>query len=258
RLRQIMLNLLSNAVKFTEAGEVVLTVSAKPIAAHRAEITFSVRDTGIGLSAEGMARLFQSFSQADSSTTRKYGGTGLGLAISRRLAELMGGRMWAESEGPGKGSSFLFTIEADIAELPESRRRDFLGVQPELKGKRILVVDDNATNRRILALQTAKWGMQSRDTEFPAEALRCLEAGEPLERQAYDVVVMDVQMPELDGLDATRQICARHPAERRPKIVAMTANAMQGDREMCLEAGMDDYLTKPIRVDQLVKALYAV
>jgi len=393
RLRQILLNLLANAVKFTEHGEVVVTVRSEPRAGQRVLLSFAVRDTGIGLSAEGMSRLFQSFSQADSSTTRKYGGTGLGLAISRRLAELMGGRMWAESEGPGKGSSFLFTIEADIAELPESRRRDFLGVQPELQGKRILVVDDNATNRRILALQTAKWGMQSRDTEFPAEALRWIEAGErfdlaildmhmpemdgltlagrirakdaklplvlfsslgrreagdteslfaaylakpmrqshlfdtlvnllahesvakpvagpaapqfdpgmaarhPLrillaednvvnqklamrllqqmgyradlaangleavesvERQAYDVVLMDVQMPELDGLDATRQICARHPAERRPKIVAMTANAMQGDREMCLEAGMDDYLTKPIRVDQLVKALNAV
>ena len=355
-------------------------------------LTFAVRDTGIGLSAEGMSRLFQSFSQADSSTTRKYGGTGLGLAISRRLAELMGGRMWAESDGPGKGSSFMFTIEADVAELPANRRRDFVGVQPELQGKRILVVDDNATNRRILALQTGKWGMASRDTESPNEALRWLAAGErfdlaildmhmpemdglelarrirasraalplvlfsslgrreagdteslfaaylakpmrqshlfdtlvnllahesvakplagpapaqfdagmaarhPLrillaednvvnqklamrllqqmgyradlaangieavesvERQAYDVVLMDVQMPELDGLDATRRICDRFPAERRPRIIAMTANAMQGDREMCLEAGMDDYLTKPIRVDQLVKALEA-
>jgi len=393
RLRQILLNLLANAVKFTESGEVVVTVRSEPRAGQRIMLTFAVRDTGIGLSAEGMSRLFQSFSQADSSTTRKYGGTGLGLAISRRLAELMGGRMWAESEGQGKGSTFMFTIEADVAELPESRRRDFVGVQPELKGKRILVVDDNATNRRILALQAAKWGMESRDTEFPAEALRWIEAGErfdlaildmhmpemdgltlagriratdaklplvlfsslgrreagdtdslfaaylakpmrqshlfdtlvsllahesvakpspgpaapqfdagmaarhPLrillaednvvnqklamrllqqmgyradlaangieavesvERQAYDVVLMDVQMPELDGLDATRQICARHPAERRPRIVAMTANAMQGDREMCLEAGMDDYLTKPIRVDQLIKALNAV
>ncbi len=389
RLRQILLNLLANSVKFTESGEVVVTVRGEARAGGRVLLTFAVRDTGIGLSAEGMGRLFQSFSQADSSTTRKYGGTGLGLAISRRLAELMGGRMWAESDGLGKGSTFFFTIEADVAELPATRRRDFVGVQPELRGKRILVVDDNATNRRILALQTAKWGMQSRDTESSNEALRWLEGGErfdlaildmhmpemdglalarriragdgklplvlfsslgrreagdteslfaaylakpmrqshlfdtlvsllahesvarpaagptapqfdpamaarhPLrillaednvvnqklamrllqqmgyradlaangieavesvERQAYDVVLMDVQMPELDGLDATRQICARHPADR-PRIVAMTANAMQGDREMCLEAGMDDYLTKPIRVDQLVKAL---
>ena len=158
RLRQIMLNLLSNSVKFTERGEVVLTVTSKPVADGQAELTFTVRDTGIGLSPEGMSRLFQSFSQADSSTTRKYGGTGLGLAISRRLSELMGGSMWAESEGLGKGSAFLFTIKVPIAELPPTKQRDFVGVQPELQGKQLLVVDDNATNRRILALQTRQVG----------------------------------------------------------------------------------------------------
>jgi len=390
RLRQILLNLLANAVKFTEAGEVVLTVGAAPAADGRVELTFAVRDTGIGLSPEGMSRLFQSFSQADSSTTRKYGGTGLGLAISRRLAELMGGRMWAESEGPGKGSTFLFTIAVPTAELPAARQRDFVGVQPELKGRRVLAVDDNATNRRVLLLQTGKWGMQCRPTGSPHEALRWLDAGddfdlaildmhmpemdglelarevrrrraglplvlfsslgrreagdteglfsaylakpmrqsqlfdtlvsllahepapkaavapgkpqldpglaarhplrillaednvvnqklalrllqqmgyradlasngieavESVERQAYDVVLMDVQMPEMDGLEASRRITARWPPEARPRIVAMTANAMQGDREMCLAAGMDDYLTKPIRVDTLVEAL---
>jgi GAF domain-containing protein/CheY-like chemotaxis protein/tetratricopeptide (TPR) repeat protein len=389
RLRQILLNLLSNAVKFTEKGEVVVTVTAALLASDRTELSFAVRDTGIGLSAEGMSRLFQSFSQADSSTTRKYGGTGLGLAISRRLAELMGGRMWAKSEGPGKGSTFQVTINVPIADMPPARSRDFVGAQPELTGKRVLVVDDNATNRRILSLQTAKWGMAARDTESPREAVRWLEAGEdfdlaildmhmpemdglalarqirerratlplvlfsslgrreagdtdklfsaylakpirqsqlfdtlvgllthdaapkvaapaksrldptmatrhPLrillaednvvnqklalrilqqmgyradvasngieaiesvERQAYDVILMDVQMPEMDGLDATRRIAAKWPPDKRPRIVAMTANAMQGDREMCITAGMDDYLTKPIRVDQLVEAL---
>jgi GAF domain-containing protein/DNA-binding response OmpR family regulator len=389
RLRQILLNLLANAVKFTDAGEVVLTVNAKPGSSGHVELTFSVRDTGIGLSAEGMARLFQSFSQADSSTTRKYGGTGLGLAISRHLAELMGGRMWAESAGPGEGSNFLFTIDVPLAEAPKSNARDFLGPQPELNGKRVLVVDDNATNRRILTLQAGKWGMSSRATETPAEALRWLAAGETFDvaiidmhmpemdgltlgreirkqykdlplmlfsslgrreagdtdgvfdaylmkpmrqsqlfdalvgvllhdvperpaapvkpgmdpgmaarhplrillaednvvnqklalrllqqlgyradlaangiealesvaRQVYDLVLMDVQMPEMDGLEATRRIVARRDAGVRPRIVAMTANAMQGDREMCLDAGMDDYLTKPIRVDQLVEAL---
>jgi len=391
RLRQIILNLLSNAVKFTEAGEVVLTVHSEPSAAGKVQLTFDVRDTGIGLSQQGMSRLFQSFSQADSSTTRKYGGTGLGLAISKRLAELMGGTMWVESAGAGSGSTFFFTIEVPTAELPASRRRDFIGVQLELRDKRVLIVDDNATNRRVLALQTGKWGMGSRDTESPAEALQWLAAGErfdlaildmhmpeidgldlarriraahpalplvlfsslgrregaeaetlfdaylakpirqshlfdtlvsllaktstarpvastsskpqmdpgmaarhPLrillaednvvnqklalrllqqmgyradlasngieavesvQRQPYDVVLMDVQMPELDGLDATREICALMPPGARPRIVAMTANAMQGDREMCLEAGMDDYLTKPIRVERLVEAL---
>ncbi|MGO4392944.1 GAF domain-containing protein [Variovorax sp. M-6] len=394
RLRQVLLNLLSNAVKFTETGEVVLTVSAEAASAGKVTLTFAVRDTGIGLSPEGMGRLFQSFSQADSSTTRKYGGTGLGLAISKRLAELMGGRMWAESDGVGSGSTFFFTIEVPTVQLPPSRRRDFIGAQAELQGKRLLIVDDNATNRRVLSLQTGKWGMDLRATESPLEALRWLEQGErfdlaildmhmpemdgidlarrvrasraglplvlfssvgrreagdaeslfnaylakpirqshlfdtlvsllapgaaarpaagdpvkpqidpsmaarhPLrillaednavnqklamrllqqmgyradlaangieavesvQRQAYDVVLMDVQMPELDGLDATRQICTLLRAAQRPRIVAMTANAMQGDREMCMAAGMDDYLTKPIRIDRLVEALNSV
>jgi signal transduction histidine kinase/CheY-like chemotaxis protein len=395
RLRQVLLNLLANAVKFTEAGEVVLTLAARPLDDTRTELTFAVRDTGIGLSEKGMGRLFQSFSQADSSTTRRYGGTGLGLAISRRLVALMGGRMWAHSDGPGKGSTFFFTMVAPVAQLPASRRRDFLGVQDELSGRRLLVVDDNATNRRVLSLQAGKWGMVPRDTGSPAEALRWLgdgaafdlaildmhmpgmdglelarrihadrpelplvlfssvgrrEAGEgdalfsahlakpirqshlfdtlvsllartpaarrvgaapaaakpqldpgmaerhplrillaednvvnqklalrllqqmgyradlagngleavqSIERQTYDLVLMDVQMPELDGLDATRRICATLAPHERPRIVAMTANAMQGDREMCLAAGMDDYLTKPIRVDRLVEALRA-
>ena len=354
------------------------------------ELQFSIRDTGIGLSEQGMARLFQSFSQADSSTTRRYGGTGLGLAISQRLAGLMGGRVWAESAGLGHGSTFFFTMVAPLAESPQANRREFVGQQPALAGRRVLVVDDNATNRKVLALQTAKWGMLPRDTESPAEALRWLAAGEafdlaildmhmpemdglalahevrrlrpalplvlfsslgrrevddvdhlfsahlgkplrqsqlfdtlagllahdeaprpsaapakaaidaglaarhPLrillaednvvnqklamrllqqmgyradlasngleavesvQRQDYDVVLMDVQMPEMDGLEAARRITAAVPAGARPRIVAMTANAMQGDREACLAAGMDDYLTKPIRVEQLVQAL---
>jgi CheY-like chemotaxis protein len=301
----------------------------------------------------------------------------------------MGGRMWAESEGLGKGATFLFTIQVPTAQLPAARLRDFVGVQPELEGKRVLFVDDNATNRRVLGLQTAKWGMQSRATASPGEALRWIEQGEafdlaivdmhmpemdgltlakrireqdaalplvlfsslgrreagdseglfnaylgkpihqsqlydtlvgllaretapkaaaparpgidpetaarnPLrillaednvvnqklalrilqqmgyradlasngieavesvQRQAYDVVLMDVQMPEMDGLEAARKICARWGPQERPRIVAMTANAMQGDRDLCLAAGMDDYLTKPIRVERLVEAL---
>jgi signal transduction histidine kinase/CheY-like chemotaxis protein len=386
RLRQVLLNLLSNAVKFTEAGEVVLTARIENDLLH-----FSVRDTGIGLSEQGKSRLFQKFSQADSGTTRKYGGTGLGLAISKLLAELMGGAMWVESAGPGRGSTFHFTIRAPRAELPEGTRRDFIGEQAPLKGKRILVVDDNATNRRILALQTAKWGMVAVDTESPDEALRMLakgghdlaiidmhmpgmdgatlaarirdaghalplvlftslgrregadgpfaatlakplrqsqlfdtliallahessapraaapaarqrldpgmaeqrplrillaednvvnqklalrllqqmgyradvasngiEAIECVARQPYDVVLMDVQMPEMDGLEASRRITAKLKPDQRPRIVAMTANAMQGDREECLAAGMDDYVTKPIRVDALVEALNRV
>jgi signal transduction histidine kinase/DNA-binding response OmpR family regulator len=386
RLRQILLNLLSNSVKFTEAGEVVLSVRSE--AGESGEMLhFTVRDTGIGLSEAGLSRLFQKFSQADSTTTRKYGGTGLGLAISKLLAELMGGTMWAESAGPGLGSTFHFTMRAIPAVLAQGARRDFIGAQPALAGKRILVVDDNATNRRILALQTAKWGMVVQDTEFPHIALQMLgkerfdlaildmhmpgmdgaelakairsaghslplvlfsslgrkeasdstfaatlakplrqsqlfdtlasllahdaaprpaaaadkprmdagmaerhplrillaednvvnqklalrllsqmgyradvasngiEAIECVERQPYDVVLMDVQMPEMDGLEASRRITAKWQPQDRPRIIAMTANAMQGDREACLAAGMDDYVTKPIRVDALIEAL---
>ena len=395
RLRQILINLFSNAIKFTDRGEVVLSVTSRSLTPENVELTFSVRDTGIGLSEAGMSRLFQSFSQADSSTTRKYGGTGLGLAISRRLAEMMGGLMWAESKGVGKGSTFSFTIQAPLVQLPEAKRRDFLGKQSELQGKRVLVVDDNATNRHILYVQTSKWGMSTQDTDSPSVALEWLqsdetfdvavidmhmpemdgvelakqirlggakmplvlfsslgrreagveealfsayltkpikqsqlfdtlvslfmktrtredrpisavaervkldpefgtrhplrillaednavnqklalrvleqmgyradvasnglEAVESIKRQIYDVILMDIQMPEMDGLDATRSI-RQLTSLKQPRIIAMTANAMQGDREMCITAGMEDYISKPIRVNELQEALLKV
>ena len=392
RLRQVLLNLLSNAVKFTERGEVVLSVSARRTGrgARRHELTFTVRDTGIGIPADRLGRLFQSFSQVDASTTRRYGGTGLGLAISQRLTELMGGKIGVTSE-VGSGSEFHFTIPAVATEVPVPLRRDLSGVQPSLRDKRVLVVDDNATNRRIVTAHLDNWGMPSRASESPLEALGWIRAGErfdvaildmhmpemdgvalahairqlpagsslplilftslgrreahaedegfaaylhkpikpsqlfdalvsvvadqpvhvaargaarseldpemarrhPLrillaednvvnqkvalrllaqmgyradvaangleaieavERQTYDVVLMDVQMPELDGFEASREINRRWPAAR-PRIVAMTANAMQGDRELCVAAGMDDYVAKPIRVEELVSAL---
>jgi PAS domain S-box-containing protein len=400
RLRQILINLFSNAVKFTDAGEVVLTVSrvsvsSDPVSSIKSRgnltpdtLLFSVRDTGIGIPADQMDRLFQSFSQADSSTTRKYGGTGLGLAISKRLAELMGGAMWVESEGlPGKGSAFYFTVQTKAVEAPPKQRRDFTGVQQHLDGMRVLIVDDNATNRRILSLQTQNWGMIPRDSASPREAIDWLKAGgrfdiaildmhmpemdgvalaneirklnaelplvlfssigrhesesesifaahlskpikqsqlydaligvlareqmteqkntgktkldpemakrhplrillaednlvnqklalrvleqmgyrtdiasngleavQSVERQPYDAILMDVQMPEMDGLEATRRI-RKLDNVAQPHIIAMTANAMQGDREMCLAAGMDDYITKPFRVEELIGAL---
>jgi signal transduction histidine kinase/DNA-binding response OmpR family regulator len=388
RLRQILMNLLSNAIKFTEKGEVVLRVKKGKA---KNEILFTVRDTGIGISESHMSRLFQSFSQADSSTTRKFGGTGLGLAISQRLAEMMGGEMHVESAGIGKGSVFTFTIKAEPEQIPERKiERDMKGIQSVLQGKRVLIVDDNATNRRILVLQTEKWGMSPRETEYAHEALEWIQNDEPfdlaildlqmpemdgimltreirklrnekmlpiilltslgrreigaedlefaayltkplkpshlydalaglfarnviapkadsarprmdadlgkrhplrillaednavnqklalrileqmgyradvasngieavesIERQIYDVILMDVQMPEMDGLDATREIRKLTNATQ-PHIIAMTANALEGDREMCLAAGMNDYISKPIRVNELVEAL---
>jgi signal transduction histidine kinase/ligand-binding sensor domain-containing protein/DNA-binding response OmpR family regulator len=393
RLRQILVNLLSNAVKFTESGEVVVSVLANRLEStdpHSYELHFAVKDTGIGIPEDRLDRLFQSFSQVDTSTTRQYGGTGLGLAISKRLSEMMGGRIWVESH-KGAGSTFHFTILGKAA--PEQQIY-LTGTQPKLAGKRLLVVDDNSTNRRILTLQAESWGMMVEAVGSGKEALErmgsgkvydvtildfnmpgmdgaelairirklrdplrlplvmlsssasnkreiarsegenlfeafltkpikpsqlfdilCsifegkptkvrkrapsridselandlplrillaedntvnqkvalrildrmgyradiasngLEAIEALRRQQYDVVLMDVHMPEMDGLEATREICRNWSKEKRPRIIAMTANAMQGDREKCLEAGMDDYISKPVQIENLQAAL---
>jgi PAS domain S-box-containing protein len=383
RLRQVLLNLLSNAVKFTEAGEVVILVQPADSSSDRLELL--VRDTGIGIPPDRMDRLFTSFSQVDASTTRRFGGTGLGLAISKRLVELMGGTISVESE-PGSGSTFRIALPVTAAEVP-SQIRPEEGL-PQLAGKRVLVVDDNATNREIVTRHARSWGMEPIAVELPAEALALVEAGEPfdvavldmmmpeldglalgaeirtrrseqdlplvlltslgrladdqwsgvfsaqlgkplkasqlyntllqvltrgkvreetagvaaggkhamsslrillaednamnrkvalgflkrfgysadvasnglevleaLEQQPYDVVLMDVQMPELDGLDASRRICERWPPESRPHIIAMTANALPEDREACFSAGMNDYVAKPIRAEELTAAL---
>ncbi|MCJ7710996.1 MAG: response regulator, partial [Chloroflexi bacterium] len=399
RLRQIVLNLLSNAVKFTEQGEVVLRVTGRRVDERKAsihggrwEIEAEVRDTGIGIPPDRIGRLFQSFSQADVSISRRFGGTGLGLAISRRLSELMDGSLVAESTGvEGEGSVFRLVIRAEAAsELDLSPVR--AGPLPELVGRRALVVDDNATNRQILVAQVARWGIVARDTASPLEALAWLEAGDAFDvalldllmpeldgyaladrirasaagaqvpviilssvgardrdtpsvsafltkpvkpsalhdalmnslhgrerapsvrlserpvadteletrhplrillaednvvnqkvatkllsqlgyvpdiagngieaiaavgQKTYDLILMDVQMPEMDGLEATRRIRAGDPATRGVRIVAMTANALAGDREMCLAAGMDDYVSKPIRPAELAAALAA-
>jgi GAF domain-containing protein/CheY-like chemotaxis protein len=389
RIRQILLNLLNNAVKFTESGEIVVsatTVPAEPPGTIGYHLT--VRDTGIGIPPDRKDQLFESFSQGDASTSRRYGGTGLGLAISRRLAELMDGTVWAESTGvPGEGSTFHVTFDAGTTEMtPTALRRD-----GSFAERRALVVDDNETNRRLMTALLGAWGIQtvvaSDGDEALAElgdgrldlavldmlmpgmdgldlaakihqkepaipivlassigqhdvasdprwadaaigavvtkpikasplhaavatvlgsaieeavdatssaldedlatrhplrillaednvvnqklAIRLLErlgyradvvangveALDALDRQTYDLLLSDVQMPEMDGLEATRRIIRRWAAGERPWIVAMTAEAMSGDRERCLAAGMNDYLAKPIRVDELVAAI---
>jgi PAS domain S-box-containing protein len=256
RLRQILLNMLSNAVKFTDEGGVLLTAEATH-ADDELELHIAVRDHGIGISEEGLGRLFQSFSQADVSISRRYGGTGLGLAISKRLAEAMGGTMWAESEGiPGKGSTFHLTIATReaaeaIAARPDAPRPGAADVGPERAERhplRILLAEDNVVNQKLALRLLSLLG-------YGADiASNGLEAIAAVERQGYDLVLMDVQMPELDGLAATRKIIELQ-GDARPRIVAMTANAMDGDREACLEAGMDDYVSKPIRIEELVAAL---
>jgi PAS domain S-box-containing protein len=394
RLRQILINLLNNAVKFTDKGEVVLSVDGEALgpgdeaAGRKHKLHFAVSDSGIGIPQDRLGRLFESFSQADASTTRRYGGTGLGLAISKRLIELMGGTIWVESR-VGKGSTFHFTIQAEQA--PALAPAHAQGAPPQLHGRRVLIVDDNATNRHILVRQVGSWGILTRDTASPAQALEWIRRGDPfdlaildmhmpemdgvtlaaeirryrdarelplvmltslgswgelrgdvefaaslrkpikpsqlydtlmsvfgavpasvqtpappegsveqlaervplrilvaednvvnqrlalllleklgyqadvtadglealqaLEREPYDVVLMDVQMPTMDGLEATRRIHQRWPEGQRPHVIAATANAMQEEREACLAAGMDDYLPKPIRMEELAAAL---
>ena len=388
RLRQVIVNLLSNAVKFTEQGEIVLSVHSESRPGGALALHFAVRDTGIGIAADAMGRLFQSFSQADASTTRRYGGTGLGLAISKRLTEFMGGSMSVES-APGCGSTFRFTVVVEpVAGAP---RPHFSTSRCQLGGRRLLIVDDNATHRGILTKLTSRWHIEPRAVASGGEALRLLRSGEPFDfalidmelpeidgfalarairdlkaartlplvvltspgkmeratddalfaaclsrpvkpsqlfnaladiypaarsavdpgtpalpapnlvysqpervllaednfvnqkvalqmlarlgyradlasnghevlaaagRQNYDVILMDVAMPEMDGLEATRRLRATMKlGTGRPWVIALTANAMQGDRELCLAAGMDDYIRKPIKLSELATAL---
>ncbi|MEC4986164.1 MAG: response regulator [Oscillatoria sp. PMC 1068.18] len=387
RVRQILVNLLSNAIKFTETGEVIVSVSSKPLhELENYEICFVVKDTGIGISQKRLHRLFKPFTQVDSSITRRYGGTGLGLAISKQLCEIMGGKMWVESQ-VDVGSTFYFTIATKA--VPSSSLEEVMISKSQLVGKKLLIVDDNATNRQILFKQAESWGAKSLTVDSGAKALKVLqeekfdlaivdlqmpemdgitlgkkirkipslenlplvmltsigkpengkkftefaaflnkpikqsqlfnvlakicggqlvkveptpkppslidrnlakniplrillaednlvnqklalklfekmgyradvvsnglEVIEALERQFYDVIFMDIQMPEMDGITATQEICQRW--ENHPRIIAMTANAMKGDREECLAAGMDDYLSKPIQIQALVTAL---
>jgi len=217
---------------------------------------FSVRDTGTGIPPDRLDRLFKSFSQVDASTARKYGGTGLGLAISKRLVEMMGGTIWVESE-VGKGSTFHVTIQAQVADHTQPVREaseitEESGFNQEM-GKhlplRILLAEDNAINQRLALLTLERLGYRA---DVAANGLETLHA---LRQRAYDVILMDVQMPEMDGLEATRLIRKEFSHNIQPRIIAVTANAMHGDREQCLAAGMDDYISKPFEVQDLVRAL---
>lgn len=261
RLRQILVNLLSNAVKFTDKGEVNVHVSGRALPDGRNEIVFRVRDTGIGIPPERLGRLFQSFTQVDSSTTRRFGGTGLGLVISKRLAELHGGRMWVESE-PGRGSIFHFTIvvqpahEAISATRPSasplSAPSEFDAGFAARHPARILIAEDNPVNQKVLGRMLEKLGYK------PTMANDGLLAVGALHHTPFDLVLMDIEMPNMDGPAATRAIRAEFPPELRPVVVAVTAHAIAGTRETYLEAGMDEILTKPIRLPELTALLKRV
>ncbi|MGB3511529.1 MAG: response regulator [Microcoleaceae cyanobacterium] len=393
RINQILINLVNNGIKFTEKGEVCIRISLKKIDSIKTknlELNISVSDTGIGISAEQISRLFKPFSQGDASTTRRYGGTGLGLAISSRLVKLMGGKMWVESV-VSQGSQVFFTIQTKAA--PAQPKRYLTKQIPEIKNKRVLLVDDNQTNLEILIWQCQQWQMLPFATQNGKEAISWIQRGDPFDiaildmampemdgltlgrelqklkskdelplilltslgkhneqaelinqifsayiskpvkqsilfntivnifaslkhlyqkpsakqikidetlaeklplkillaednlinqefamailkkmgykidlvnngkdailackQQNYDIVFMDIQMPEMDGLEATRGIIKELPSETRPKIIAMTANAMQDDKDECLQAGMDDYVSKPVKI-QLIQQM---
>ena len=244
RLRQVLLNFLSNAVKFTEEGEVVLEVTSHRLDDGEHEIRFSVRDTGIGIPAEAMDRLFRSFTQVDASTARRYGGTGLGLTISKRLVEMMGGTVNVVSE-VGKGSTFSFTIRAAAS---QGARPVFLGGPvPQLAGRRVLVVDDNGTNRQILTLQTESWGMEPVAVGSGPEALSLLVAGE-----TFDVGILDMHMPDMDGLSLAEEL-RKLPAGRELPLAMLTSIGFKENDPRLGE--FQAYLTKPVKASQLYNTL---
>lgn len=254
RLSQILNNLVSNAVKFTDAGSVYLHLAARlieaggAVSAARYELSFTVQDTGIGIEEAKLPMLFQSFSQVDASAARRHGGTGLGLAISRRLAELMGGSISVWSR-PGVGSAFLLILPARASAIGSA----LPAAKPAVKSNRslrVLVAEDNVVNQRVIVQMLAKLGVTSVDLVADGVA-----AVAKAERSSFDLIFMDMQMPEMDGLEATHRIRRLGNTTGRTKIVALTANALLGDRERCLSAGMDDYLSKPVKVSDVAQVL---
>ena len=259
RLRQIVNNLLSNAIKFTERGQIVIGVACEGREGAEYRLRISVSDTGVGIAPAAMSRLFQSFHQVDGSISRRYGGTGLGLAISRRLAQLMGGNLWVESE-LGKGSVFSFTFLAPAASIASVSHRVSKSARPPLELEtglaarlplKILVAEDNRVNQKVCLKFLEKMGYRADLAQNGREALQLLEG------HAYDVVLMDIQMPEMDGIEALRLLAEKY-GEERPFAVALTANALQGDRERFLNLGFDAYLSKPLNAQALQEILRGV
>lgn len=254
RLEQILVNLLSNAVKFTESGSVTVRLGGEPVDGHPDlwRLNFSVTDTGIGIPAEQVANLFKPFSQADASIARRYSGTGLGLVIAQRLCALMQGSIAVQST-PGEGSTFTATITARAVPPPaDSADAVSAATHADLSALRVLVVEDNASNRKLMAILLKRWGVTPTLAENGEEALQLIQG------ISYDFVLMDVQMPGMDGFETTRAVRAweaAHPGKPRTRIVALTAMAMPDDKARCLEAGMDAYLTKPLKAEALKNAL---
>ena len=262
RLRQVIVNLIGNAIKFTDRGEVVLDVSCQSKSQSTCTLRFSVRDTGIGIPADKQARIFEDFQQADRSTTRSHGGTGLGLAISSQLVKLMGGRIEVDS-ATGRGSTFHFTVDfpivksTDHEQTPNAPALDVASNQlpsdaptqkaeSPLESVRVLLAEDNKVNQTLATKLLEKLGCHVTVVENGSQAVATLSENE------FDVILMDVEMPEMDGISATKEIRRREQdSQQRIPIVALTAHAIVGDRERCLASGMDDYLSKPVRINEI-------
>jgi two-component system CheB/CheR fusion protein len=246
RIRQVLLNLVGNAIKFTDEGSVRVAVGMKPgpdcsLVAH-----FTVRDTGPGIPPEKQQIIFEPFRQADGSTTRRYGGSGLGLAISTGLVDIMGGRIWLESE-EGQGSAFHFTAPFTLGETIVPKRSTAPAAVPECAPLSILVAEDNVVSQKLV---TALLKERGHVVTLAANGRRVLEL---VEQRDFDLILMDIQMPDMDGLQATAEIRRREvQTGKHIPIVAMTAHAMAGDRERCMDAGMDGYIAKPIHPGELM------
>lgn len=245
RIRQVLLNLIGNAIKFTDSGSVRVFVAMEPAPDGSLIARFTVRDTGAGIPLEKQHIIFEAFRQADGSTTRRYGGTGLGLAISTGLVEIMGGRIWVESE-VGRGSAFHFTAPFTLGEIILQRAVP-APAATECAPLCILVAEDNAVSQRLVTALLQGWG---HEVTLAGNGCAVLDL---VEQQLFDLVLMDIQMPEMDGLHATAEIRRREGRTgKHIPIVAMTAHAMAGDRERCLDSGMDGYIAKPIHPGELM------
>lgn len=255
RIKQILINLINNAVKFTSEGGVTVECISVNKSNGKVRLKFSVTDTGIGISDEGKSKLFESFTQADASTTRKFGGTGLGLAISKSLSEMMQGEIGVEST-EGEGSSFWFTVLLDMASEDDTNKDENSELQEvHLKDLNILVAEDNAINQRVARFVIEKLGHKVDIAENGEIAVEKYIDGN------YDILFMDIQMPILDGMDATRKIREyekEHSIKNGIPIIAMTANTMKGDREKFLESGMNDYIGKPFKAKELSEVIYKI
>ena len=252
RLRQLIINLIGNAIKFTERGEVGLEVSLDSRQGDEIQLRFRVRDTGIGIPRDKQQTIFDPFSQADGSTARRYGGTGLGLTISSRLATLMQGRLWVESE-PGKGSSFCFTARAQA--VRNASPSGSLGAV-HLAARQVLVVDDNATSRRILLDMLRRWKMRPTPASSGCEALEILHQAEQSSR-SFDLLLVDARMPEMNGFELVAQI-QQHPGVFKGRIIMLIWADQRGDAARCRQLGIAAYLTKPVAESQLLEALHGV